>query len=69
MGLVVPGCLMEIYQMSMMIDLERYVLYGDLNMSHVMRKPAFCICENKGADLLHGNCAADHIDSTMPLLP
>ena len=28
-------------------------------LSHVMRKPAFCICENKGADQLHGNHAAD----------
>ena len=24
-----------------------------------MRKPAFCICENKAADQLHSNCAAD----------
>ena len=24
-------------------------------MSRVMRKPAFCICENKGADQLCGN--------------
>ena len=24
-----------------------------------MRKPAFRICENKGADQLRGNCAAD----------
>ena len=24
-----------------------------------MRKPAFCICENKGADQLHDNCTAD----------
>ena len=29
------------------------------NMSRVMRKPAFCICENKGADQLRSNCAAD----------
>ena len=28
-------------------------------MSHVMSKPAFCICENKVADQLHGNRAAD----------
>ena len=40
-----------------------------------MRKPAFCICENKDADQLHSNCAADqrlcfcYIDSTIPLLP
>ena len=24
-------------------------------MSRVVRKPAFCICENKDADQLHGN--------------
>ena len=23
--------------------------------AHIMRKPAFCICENKGTDLLRGN--------------
>ena len=40
-----------------------------------MRKPAFCICENKCADQLRSNCAADqrlcfrHIDRTIPLLP
>ena len=39
-----------------------------------MRKPAFCICENKDADQLHSNCAADqrlcfcYTDSTIPLL-
>ena len=42
--------------------------------SHVMRKPAFCICENKDADQLRGNREADqrlcflYIDSTIPLL-
>ena len=40
-----------------------------------MRKPAFCICENKDADQLRSNCAADqrlcfrYTDSTIPLLP
>ena len=29
------------------------------NMCRVMRNPAFCICENKGADQLHSNNAAD----------
>ena len=44
-------------------------------MSHVIRKPAFCICENKGADQLHGSGAADqqlrfhYTDCTIPLLP
>ena len=45
------------------------------NMSLIMRKPAFCIGENKGADQLCVYCAADqhfcfhYIDSTIPLLP
>ena len=40
-----------------------------------MRKPAFCICENKDADQLSGNREADqrfcfrYSDSTIPLLP
>ena len=39
-----------------------------------MRKPAFCICENKDADQLRGNRKADqrlcfrYTDSTIPLL-
>ena len=44
-------------------------------MSLVIRKPVFCICENKDADQLRGNREADqHLcfcykDSTIPLLP
>ena len=40
-----------------------------------MRKPAFCICKNKGADQLHGNRPADqhvctrYIDSILTLPP
>ena len=40
-----------------------------------MKKPTFCICENKDADQLRGNREADqrlcfrYIDSTIPLLP
>ena len=43
-------------------------------MGHVMRKPDFCLCENKGADQLCSNCTADqrlclpYTDSTMPRL-
>ena len=39
-----------------------------------MRKPTFCICENKDADQLRGNREADqrlcfrYIDGTIPLL-
>ena len=38
-------------------------------------KTGFCICENKDADQLRGNCEADQLlcfrytDSTIPLLP
>ena len=49
------------------------------HLSRVMRKPAFCICENKDADQLRGyregNRKADqrlcfrYMDSTIPLLP
>ena len=28
-------------------------------MSHLMRKPTICICENKGVDQLRSNCEAD----------
>ena len=44
------------------------------HMSCVVRKPAFCICENKDADQLRGNRKADqrlcfrYMDSTIPLL-
>ena len=40
-----------------------------------MRKPDFCLCENKGADQLRSNCEADqhlcfrYTDSTICLLP
>ena len=45
------------------------------HLSRVMRKPAYCICENKDADQLCGNREADqrlcfrYTDSTIPLLP
>ena len=44
------------------------------HLSPVVRKPAFCICENKDADQLCSNCAADqpfcfrYINSTIPVL-
>ena len=45
------------------------------NISLVVRKPAFCICENKCADQLCSNRTADqclclhYIGRTIPLLP
>ena len=44
-------------------------------MSRVVRKPAFCICENKDADQLRGNREADqrlcfrYSDGMIPLRP
>ena len=49
--------------------------YHFLMLSRVVRKPAFCICENKDADQLRGNREADqrlyfrYIDSTISLVP
>ena len=43
-------------------------------LSRAMRKPDFCLCENKGADQLRGNRDADQrlcfrfSDSTFPFL-
>ena len=50
-------------------------VFSLLQMSLVVRKPAFCICENKDADQLRGSRESDqhlcfrYIDSTIPLLP
>ena len=52
-----------------------YAFVCNAYMSLVVRKPAFCICENKDADQLRSNCAADqrlcfrYTDSTISLLP
>ena len=48
---------------------------GSYQMSRVVRKPVFSICENEDADQLRGNREADqrlcfrYTDSTIPLLP
>ena len=45
------------------------------NLSRIIRKPTFRICENKETDQLRGNHSTDqrlcfcYIDSTIPLLP
>ena len=49
-------------------------MWNQVNFSHIIREPAFCICKNKGADQLCDNPAADqhlcfcYIDSEIPLL-
>ena len=55
--------------------LIQMISVGMSHMSRVMRKPAFCICENKGADQPSSNRATDqhlcfrYTASTIPLLP
>ena len=74
--------MLELTTFIICIDLFQHtgvtsVEYGELNvvhMSRVVRKTAFCICENKDADQLRGNREADqrlcfrYADSTIPLL-
>ena len=59
-----------LYVQKWMVKAEEIKKY----LCRVLRKPAFCICENKDADQLRGNREADqrlcfrYIDSTIPLL-
>ena len=39
------------------------------HMRPVVRKPAFCICENKDVDQLRGSLCFRYMDGTIPLLP
>ena len=54
---------------------ELLTCIGSVLFELVVRKPAFCICENKDADQLRSNCAADqrlcfrYTNNTIPLLP
>ena len=69
--MIIEGYFWSILNKNMLYANE----YLQLNMSLVMRIPAFCICENKDADQLRGNREADqrlcfhYTDSTIPLLP
>ena len=61
-------------QFSIKIRCDSMWHFQCVYMSLVVRKPAFCICENKDADQLRGNREADqrlcfrYMDSTIPLL-
>ena len=64
---------LKLFHMKFIIQAK--ILFHKDHMSLVMRKPAFCICKNKGANQPHDNRAADqHLcfrykDRTIPLLP
>ena len=62
---------------DLMVDKLREIFYMQVNidqLSRIVRKPDFCLGENKGADQLRGNREADQrlcfrcTDSTIPLL-
>ena len=72
LGAIKSGCiLLKICSHLFNAFTQWYVMF---KLSLVMRKPAFCICENKDADQLRGNREADqrlcfhYMDSTIPLL-
>ena len=56
------------------ITITQVIIHANFSdeMSRIMRKLDFCICENKGADQLHGYHAAGqrlcfrYIDRTIP---
>ena len=62
------------YMMSLICD-WKFRLSVVCKLSLVVRKPAFCICENKDADQLRCDCKVDqrlcfrYTDSTVPVLP
>ena len=68
--------IMFLNRKALLMSNHNLSFYGKLSkMSRVVRKLAFCICENKDADQLPGNPEADqrlcfrYMDSTIPLLP
>ena len=71
LSLIFPFILVRFAWVLKQIHQERVTF---LDMSLVVRKPAFCICENKDADQLRGNREADqrlcfrYTDSIIPLL-
>ena len=67
-------CLHVLFTEQIMCIFPDKQLVGN-HMSCVVRKPAFCICENKDADQLRGNRKADlrlcfrYINCAIPSLP
>ena len=68
------SCL-AVLSMKFPLILTISIFISSLNVSRVVRKPDFCICENKDADQLRGKREADqglcfrYMDSSIPLLP
>ena len=67
----------EVYKLVFMLNSAETKIYPThtfYHMSRIVRKPDFCLGENKGADQLRGNREADqrlcfrYTDSTISLL-
>ena len=72
-----PNCLPKLSADDVKLRLQSLIqpILSGFQISRVVRKPDFCIFENKDADQLRGNREADqrlcfrYMDSTIPLLP
>ena len=49
----------DLLDMKIICTANIKLLVRVVHVSRVVRKPTYCICENKGADPLCSNCAAD----------
>ena len=71
---ILCGCAAQ-FMSDLVRNHEDRFSHNEAHMRWVVRKPAFCIYENKDTDQLHGNRDADqrlcfpYIYSTIPLLP
>ena len=65
MNIIAVGAMLQLANMN-----HRLIIFEPRR-----EKTEYCICENKDADQLRSNCAADqrlcfqYMDSTIPLLP
>ena len=68
-------CYVRFSTINELVIRKTCIIHLHRHKSRVMRKPFFCICENKDAEQLRGNREADqrlcfrYTDSTIPLLP
>ena len=69
------GLIVNFLNETLILHLTDFPSLIEGKLSRVMRKHAFCICENKGVDQLHSKCAADqrlyfrYTDGTSFLIP
>ena len=57
--LKIHSCIMQTNQSLIKATDIDMICLSYLHMSCIVRKPDYCLCENKGADQLCSNCTAD----------